>query len=136
MINTSIIDILKYVSSVLKDNGISKVYEMNLPKKLAEKEKVFALVDTSQIYTKGQFQFQAYGQVFVNVDIFIKALSDMELDSKTFKQYEKKMRNLIISNQFSNGKPYSISDSKIGGSYTDENRGYHILQTTLQITII
>jgi hypothetical protein len=134
MINTSVIDIQKHISSILKNNGINKVFEANLPKKIMT-DKVFAVLRIGELQTRGQFQFETYGICFAYIDIYVKALSDMEMDSKVMRQYEEKINNLIISQRYITDRNYSISDSQIGSIFTDENRGYHVLQTTLQITV-
>jgi len=128
MINTSVVDIQKSIVSLLKDAGFTTIYEFNLPKKLTEK--VFATVFIGSIRERGQFLFQTFGQCFVHIDIYVKSLSGMEFDSKTMKIYEDKIKNFIITNQ-----KYAISNVQIGSLFVDEQRGYHILKTTLQLTI-
>ena len=135
MINISTVDIQKYIVSILKTNGIDKVFEFNIPRKISTGTKVFAFTRMSNIRTRGQFQFEAFGECFVYINIYVKALSDMELDSKTFKEYETKMRNLMVSNNVSTDEHYTISESVVGSTFVDEQRGYHVLQTTLKITI-
>jgi hypothetical protein len=50
--------------------------------------------------------------------------------NKTMKLYEEKIKSLIISQQHC-----AISHTKIGSIFLDEQKGYHILKTTLKLTI-
>jgi hypothetical protein len=137
MINNSEIDVLNFVESVLKENGIERIYKFNMPEALSKEDenKGFAVINIGKIHDSGQFPLQAYAECVAYIDVYIKSLTNTTLNERVFKEYETKIRH-IFESEVQNEHYAMTSDNTVGGgSFTDELRNYHILSARVQIII-